>query len=47
MLSLTHGAFASKSLFSHYEGAGVLFPVSGKPGEKTLQSGEELKSLDL
>lgn len=36
MLSLTHGAFASKSLFSHYKGAGVLFPDRGKPGEKNI-----------
>lgn len=33
---LIHGASASKSLFLHCEGAGVLFPVIGKPGKKNM-----------
>lgn len=36
MQTLIHWVSASKSLFLHYEGAGVLFPVTGKPGKKNI-----------
>lgn len=36
MQRLIYRVSASKSLFLHYEGAGVLFPVIGKPGKKDI-----------